>query len=839
MLDRRLNVFLFVVLFILANIPSALCISPAPTVYVSGDGSGDFNCNATNAALKINEALQFVAENSNYTTVYLKGPFTYIMNDTIAIGNSTILTGDSNATIKLVSNANWALEKPLIKERNYGSHDITIRGFTIDGNREGNTNVVSGKGYYNLIHLTRCQNITVRDMYLTNNHGDGLKTDYCTTIKLYNNKVNELGHDVLYTTYCSDVEAFNNNIVCRTNSGLRLYNSNNASLHDNVITSNNSGAAGIQIQKYGSPAMDNIEVYNNTIYRTALAGIWLFGSKSYQSSSANVHIHHNRIYDTGTKTTNNVIGGILSDGFNALIENNVIDGAYGAGIVQNNVYSPGPDGSGYVLTVRNNIITNTRTSTAGGYGYGIYNLLTGSHSFVLQNNCFFNNAGGDYEGAQASPSDIAADPQYADRSAHDYHLKSKYGRWDGSNWVNDTISSPCIDTGYSLSDYSNEPEDNGDRINLGLYGNTVYASKSGPSSSESGQVPIFKEIRITANGSDQSNTAIYNDRIVWQDARNGTSSVTSDIYMYDISTSKETQITKNGYWASSPGIFGDRIVWEGNRNGSSDIYMYDLSTSIETLITTNGSWQGHPAIYDNGIVWEDYRNGNWDIYTYNLTSSKETQISKNGSDQVGPAIYGDRIVWQDARNGNWDIYMYNLSTSSETRITTNKSDQCNPAIDGDKIVWQDARNGNWDIYMYNLTTSTETQIIKNVSDQCNPSIYGDMIVWQDSRNGNSDIYMYTISASNETQITVNESRQESPAIYDGRIVWNDGRNGNSDIYMCSALRDETEPKMPVANFSSNITQGYAPLTVQFADLSKNVTGLYWDFGDGTSASIPN
>ena len=81
--------------------------------------------------------------------------------------------------------------------------------------------------------------------------------------------------------------------------------------------------------------------------------------------------------------------------------------------------------------------------------------------------------------------------------------------------------------------------------------------------------------------------------------------------------------------------------------------------------------------------------------------------------------------------------------------------------------------------------------------------------------------------------------RESPAIYDGRIVWNDGRNGNSDIYMCSALRDETEPKMPVANFSSNITQGYAPLTVQFADLSKNVTGLYWDFGDGTSASIPN
>ena len=71
-----------------------------------------------------------------------------------------------------------------------------------------------------------------------------------------------------------------------------------------------------------------------------------------------------------------------------------------------------------------------------------------------------------------------ADPQYADRNKHDYHLKSKAGRWNGSGWVNDNISSPCIDAGYPLSDYSNEPEPNGNRINIGPDGNTGYASKS-------------------------------------------------------------------------------------------------------------------------------------------------------------------------------------------------------------------------------------------------------------------------------------------------------------------------------------------------------------------------
>jgi hypothetical protein len=44
--------------------------------------------------------------------------------------------------------------------------------------------------------------------------------------------------------------------------------------------------------------------------------------------------------------------------------------------------------------------------------------------------------------------------------------------------VTDSISSICIDAGYPLSDYSNEPEPNGDRINIGPHGNTIYASKS-------------------------------------------------------------------------------------------------------------------------------------------------------------------------------------------------------------------------------------------------------------------------------------------------------------------------------------------------------------------------
>nr|WP_172635214.1 disaggregatase related repeat-containing protein [Methanomethylovorans hollandica] len=41
---------------------------------------------------------------------------------------------------------------------------------------------------------------------------------------------------------------------------------------------------------------------------------------------------------------------------------------------------------------------------------------------------------------------------------------------------------------------------------------------------------------------------------------------------------------------------------------------------------------------------------------------------------------------------------------------------------------------------------------------------------------------------------------------------------------------------PVANFSTNITTGYVPLTVQFTDLSENATSWKWDFGDGAAST---
>ena len=62
----------------------------------------------------------------------------------------------------------------------------------------------------------------------------------------------------------------------------------------------------------------------------------------------------------------------------------------------------------------------------------------------------------------------------------DYHLKSQAGRWDpvSQSWVQDDVTSPCIDAGDPNSPIGPEPFPNGGIINMGAYGGTVEASKS-------------------------------------------------------------------------------------------------------------------------------------------------------------------------------------------------------------------------------------------------------------------------------------------------------------------------------------------------------------------------
>lgn len=92
--QEKMGVCITVFILLVVTTTTALSITlPEETVYVAGDGRGDYNCNGTDDQIEINEALAYVAENPEFTTVHLKGPNTYVISDSILIGSNVTFQG--------------------------------------------------------------------------------------------------------------------------------------------------------------------------------------------------------------------------------------------------------------------------------------------------------------------------------------------------------------------------------------------------------------------------------------------------------------------------------------------------------------------------------------------------------------------------------------------------------------------------------------------------------------------------------------------------------------------------------------------------------------------------
>ncbi len=141
-------------------------------------------------------------------------------------------------------------------------------------------------------------------------------------------------------------------------------------------------------------------------------------------------------------------------------------------------------------------ITNV---TAINNDYGVY---TDDGSPDISNSIFWGNNDDLYgcqarysciEDGDAGEGNISAAPQFA----YGWKLKSQGGRLDSNNeqWVQDTVTSPCIDAGDPDSPIGDEPFPNGGQINMGAFGGSPLASKS-----YFGSPPCPKHVAGDVNG---------------------------------------------------------------------------------------------------------------------------------------------------------------------------------------------------------------------------------------------------------------------------------------------------------------------------------------------------
>ncbi|KPJ58601.1 MAG: hypothetical protein AMJ46_13950, partial [Latescibacteria bacterium DG_63] len=243
-----------------------------------------------------------------------------------------------------------------------------------------------------------------------------------------------------------------------------------------VTSGTASGFDGINI----AAGANNVTILNSTIYDC--------GSNAVEINSINVIIRNCTVYNAQASRAI-----IIQDGASATIDHSILRDNYDDAIVidstaGNIIYNNTFDGNGTgtvngdgikILTgkalnnkIYNNILSNNT-------GKGIRDNDTGADP-EEDYNCYFNNTSGNYVGFTLGSNSIETDPKFVDQPNNNFHLESTYGHYP--SYTPDASDSPCIDAGQltgTYSAYGEEPEDNGNRVNMGAYGNTCQASLSG------------------------------------------------------------------------------------------------------------------------------------------------------------------------------------------------------------------------------------------------------------------------------------------------------------------------------------------------------------------------
>ncbi|AKB36719.1 Cell surface protein [Methanosarcina siciliae C2J] len=428
-----------------------------------------------------------------------------------------------------------------------------------------------------------------------------------------------------------------------------------------------------------------------------------------------------------------------------------------------------------------------------------------------------------------------------------------------------------------------------------IYGNKVVWTSGGVIH----LYDLTSKTGTTVSSSAASHPAIYDNIVVWHDESSGMPRLT----VYDIKTTGRSYITKDVDSRSIPAIYDNRIVWSANCNESThnpSVYMRDISNSTQTWIAEGEGYSSD--IYGTKIVYSAEGRSMRDIFLYDITTKKTITVSPySGSIQI-PHMYGNKVIWVDNYIGSGYIDMYDIVTKKATQVTSGHTVNtlngyeglqtgCDTGahfdINGDKIVYSksgDNQFGYAGVYVYDIPSAKSTPVyIYPKETYTTPDIYNDTIVWGiDSSYGGVDtgIYICDLSVTNTlppvAEFTANRTYGAAPLVVlftdtsTGGVptswIWDFGdwtyskhamnatytftKPGNYTVSL-TAGNDAGSNKVVkpnyivvtnpfiVANFSSNVTHGYPPLSIQFTDLSQNATGWNWDFGDGSNSTQRN
>ena len=345
-----------------------------------------------------------------------------------------------------------------------------------------------------------------------------------------------------------------------------------------------------------------------------------------------------------------------------------------------------------------------------------------------------------------------------------------------------------------------------------------------------------------------------------------TNSNSNNVSVIDTTTNNVTTTVDVGQFPSGVAVISDGTkVYVANSN-SNNVSVIDTTTNNVTATVDVGQFPFGVAVTPDGTkVYVANSNSN-NVSVIDTATNNVTATVDIGSSPRGVAVIPNGTKVYVANSNSNSVSVINTSTNTviaTVDVGTNPSG-VGVTSDGTKVYVANSNSNSVSV----INTSTNT-VIATVDVGTNPSGVGVIPdgtkVYVANSNNNNIFVIDTATNTVTATVDVGITPQGVAVTPDGTKVYVANSNSNNVTVIDTATNNITatvnvgsfhiafgkfigtpsvtdmviEPVLPVASFSSNVSKGYAPLAVQFTDLSQNTTGWNWDFGDGANSTQQN
>ena len=280
--------------------------------------------------------------------------------------------------------------------------------------------------------------------------------------------------------------------------------------------------------------------------------------------------------------------------------------------------------------------------------------------------------------------------------------------------------------------------------------------------------------------------------------------------LWHICVRDNPQITSTFSFSQFP-LLRELYNWNDNQNGT----LHLTSTNLKSVLSANN--------YYNAAVLSDCfpagRNGVLEIQNNNLSS---LDISNDPGLLYLNASFNS--LNQTAVDNILQILDSYNTESGSLDLTGNAAPSITGAAYADNLT-----SRNWEVKVSSKNNPPVANFTGNfISERVLLAVQ-----FNDTSINNPTRWLWDFGDGTYSTKESPEHIYPHPGNYTVTLTVRSSNGFDSKVVVITVLE---QPGLPVANFKSNVVEGYVPLDIQFNDLSENIEERYWNFGDGTSSN---